>query len=393
MRSSKWLIGLVLASSLCWIGLSTASALADTIPTGVQTAGGLITAFSGTASDCSVDCAGAGDTTIVSELLRNGTVVASDTSLTGYSCETDCSFDLTGLDIPFYTGDDIEVAENYPYPNGGLSDVVITGTGGGVEPLSPTIAFYSPSNGTTTTDFYDWYITINNVSTSTEYRVDVEYQAFGGGTTYDDFNLLTPSYLPGNAIVPKTNPLMVGTAYSATAYITTNTSTAYFIAETDPGSVLASTSIYFGVEGSSSSTPSSTPPIVSVCPSAPPIFELTDSLPYFTINNPIPSIESGGCNILLGGFEMTSDETADIETRFSAAGTEISTKPPIGYFALAIGDMESFGVATSSTSTILDATSTSEIYSVYEPLDAGVASIIGFMLLLWFFNRGRHFNP
>ena len=89
-------------------------------------------------------------------------------------------------------------------------------------------------------------------------------------------------------------------------------------------------------------------------------------------------------------FIPNSAEQSSIGASFSALKNTIATKPPVGYFALAIADMGSFSVATSSTSSILDATSTSEIYSIYEPLDAGVASVVGFMLLLWLFNRGRH---
>jgi ABC-type Co2+ transport system permease subunit len=82
-----------------------------------------------------------------------------------------------------------------------------------------------------------------------------------------------------------------------------------------------------------------------------------------------------------------------VGAQFGAVGQVISKKPPLGYFGAAIADMGSFSVASGTTSTILDPTSTTKVYGLVEPLDAGVASVIGLMLLLWFFNRGRHFEP
>ena len=104
----------------------------------------------------------------------------------------------------------------------------------------------------------------------------------------------------------------------------------------------------------------------------------------------IGAIQSGACNALSFSFIPNSSEQADLSYRFNNLGDTIKTKPPVGYFSLAIADMQSFALASSSTSTILDTTSTEAVYGVFEPLDAGVASIIGFMLLLWYFNRGRH---
>lgn len=259
-------------------------------------------------------------------------------------------------------------------------------------PAAMQISFYQPVPGSTAPDFADWELLAANMPTDgTIYRFDILYSPFGGGTSYDDFNLANSYLSPEILTIPKTITLPTSTEWYAQGFLYATSSTEDDLAAIDPGDAIATTSIIFFNIGTSTISTSS-PPIASACPSAPPIFQLTGSLPYFVINNPIPSIISGGCNILSAGFIMSDAQTADVETRLRGAGNTIKTKPPIGYFALAIADMGTLSLASSSTSSILDATSTAAIYGVYEPLDAGCATVIGFMLLLWFFNRGRHFQ-
>ena len=344
--------------------------------------------------NCDVGCAGAGASEITLALTINGTVVSTSTGGTGFSPATST---VTGLDIPFAAGANLQIVSTWDYVNNGVYGT-ITGTNLSDSPTPPatsTIAFVTPTNAAVLpANFYNWEVSLGNVTTTQLYRVDVEYQQFGGGTTYDDFNLITPTY--SDALIGNTHAYIASgsssTSYTATAYLTSNTSTDYFVAETDPGDVLASTTIEFTI-GVTSSTPSSTPPLVSVCPSAPPIFQFTGSLPYFQINNPIPSIISGGCNILISGFVMSADQKADIDSRYATAASIISVKPPLGYFTVVGTALGSFSSGSSSINLFPDATTTAAFAPIFAPLDEGLAAAIGLLGLFWLHRRQKFIQP
>ena len=389
MRRSKWLTTLFLGFSGLLISLSAHSALADTFsgspyPSGSPNYYASSAAIPG--ETYSFYCTGATPLTF----QDYGYATAPISSLGGdqYSF----TYPAAVVNYNFALLNVATTSQEYTDTSLNANCGIITFTG---TPGTAAIAFYSPTELSTVADFTDWYLSLSGVSTTSEYRVDVEYTAFGGGTTYDDFNLITPTY--PTAMIPKTQTLASGTSTSwiATAYLINSTSTSYFLAETDPAAVLSSTTIEFTIGVGSSTTPTlpSSSTIIAACGAAPAsFFEFTGSLPYFEINNPIPIFDYGACISATFLFIPDSGQSAALTTGLSNAEAIINKKPPFGYFAAAITDMGSFAVATSSTSTILDATSTTEIYSIYEPLDAGIAAIIGFMLLLWFFNRGRHFN-
>lgn len=265
----------------------------------------------------------------------------------------------------------------------------------GVGSVSPSVVFSIPTDAATLPDFSQWHLTLSNVSTTQLYRVDVEYQEYGAMTTYDDFNIITPTY--PTAIIGKTQQLIApdqsSTSWTATAYLFATTTTEFDLADIDPAAVLASSTITFTIGTTTTMIPPSST-ISAACGNPPaPFFQLIGSAPFFSIGNPLDSISYGGCMVLTFGFIPSASEQSAITAQFSSVATVVSQKPPIGYFEQAIGDMQGFSVASSSSSSILDATSTAEIYAVYGPLDAGVASVIGFMVLLWFYNRGRHFDP
>ena len=263
-----------------------------------------------------------------------------------------------------------------------------------IAPVIPAaISFFLPTNGATIpSNFYNWQVTLKNVTSTQLYRIDVEYQQFGGGTTYDDFNLVTPTY--PDALIGNTHAYLAtgatSVSYSATAYLTTNTSTDFFIAETDPGSVISSSTIFFTI-GVSSSTPSST--FLSVCPTAPPIFQIIDTLPWFQINNPVPSIISGGCNILAAGFIMSDTQSAEINSRYANAAAVISVKPPLGYFTIITGAFGSFASGSSSISLLPSASSTAALSPIFTPLDDGIAACIGLLGGFWLLRRLKHIQP
>ena len=101
-------------------------AFADSITPGVQTQGGTITGYSAATAGCDTSCAGAGATGITLELTINGTTVDSLSAGNGYSAGT--VYTQTGLSIPFNSGDDIEITENYPYPHGAPGSQEVNGS-------------------------------------------------------------------------------------------------------------------------------------------------------------------------------------------------------------------------------------------------------------------------
>lgn len=62
-------------------------------------------------------------------------------------------------------------------------------------PITPTMAFYFPVNGTTTPDFSTWEFSLTNVSTTDEYRSVVQY-GLGQGV-FTDQNYFYPNYSSG----------------------------------------------------------------------------------------------------------------------------------------------------------------------------------------------------
>ena len=408
MRHLKLFVGLFVVLLAGSIALSAGSAKADSIiylshPSGgeydnepsaaatPQLNYGTITGWTIDPTGCANECAGAGASTITTGLFLNGTEVSSSTGGTGYSPATST---VSGIAIPFSPGDILSIEATWGYQTSGITGTITGSNLTNEAGYTIALSFLQPVGGSTIPDFSTWKMLGSGTPTDgVLYRFDVLYTQLGTSETYDDFNLAGSYFNPEEFDIPKSMALATGTEWYAQGFLYATSSTEDDLAAIDPGDAIATTSvIFFDVGTSTISTPSSSPPIASACPSAPPIFQLTGSLPYFVINNPIPSIISGGCNILSAGFIMSSDQTADVETRLTGAGNTLKTKPPIGYFALAIDDMGTLSLASSSTSSILDATSTAAIYGVYEPLDAGCATVIGFMLLLWFFNRGRHFQ-
>jgi hypothetical protein len=256
---------------------------------------------------------------------------------------------------------------------------------------APSIYFSIPTGGTNP-NFSRWQINGSDMPTAgTIFRVDVVYSQLGGETTYDDFNIANSYFSPEAFLIPKTFSFATGSSWTAQAFLFSTGTTDDNLGVTDPAAAIASTSVIFFSIGSGAG--SSTPPIVSVCPSAPPIFQITGSLPYFIINNPIPSIESGGCNILLLAFRMNDAQSADINTRYSNAAAVISVKPPLGYFTVITSAFGSFASGSSSISLLPDASSTAAWTPIFSPLDDGLAACVGLLGGFWLLRRLKHIQP
>jgi hypothetical protein len=354
---------------------------AATISTGVQTVGGTITAWSATVNS---SCGGNNATW----LEINGAVVNGTTTVHGGNCTSETA-GASSLSIPFNSGDDIEIG-NFPY--GYINYYSITGDT--YSTTTPSISFWIPS-ASSTAEFSKWELLGSNLFTDGRiYRFDVVYSQLGGATTYDDFNIANNTFSPALFEIPKSNLFSNGEAWYAQGFLFDTSSTDPTLAITDPGSAIATTSVmFFNIGAISTSTPTSTPPIVSVCPTAPPIFQLTGSLPYFTINDPIPSIISGGCNIMMSAFEMDDAQNADINTRYNNAEDIVSVKPPLGYFTLITVAFGSFASGSSSISLLPTASSTAALSPIFTPLDEGLAACVGLLGAFWLLRRLKHIQP
>lgn len=362
------------------------NALADQIYTGLQTQGGTITSGS-----CTTGSGAAAWLWIETSSAMFGNASTNRFWQTGGGC-----FNIATASIPFSAGDTIGICTGGSSCNDPIT-YSLNGSGGTLAGI-PAISFDIPAAGGTAPNFSSWRLLGSNLDTSGAlYRFDVVYSLLGGGTTYDDFNISNFSFSPAALVIPKSQLLAFGSEWEAQGFLYATTTTSATLAIDDPADAIATTSvILFNIGDLPSSTAPGSPNtpgfIGSVCPSAPPIFQITGSLPYFMINNPIPSIESGGCVILLSGFEMSEAQTADINSRYNNAATAIGSKPPLGYFTLIVAALGAFSSGTSTIS-LLTPSSTAALSPILSPLDAGLAGSIGLLAAFWLLRRLKHIQP
>lgn len=293
------------------------------------------------------------------------------------------------------------------YNTSGVSTSTLTAQCGGTIQVSDNVAFYNapvvimmyPTNGTTTpANFPYWDVEVQNYPSTTA-TLAVNYGRSASALIYNDTTL---AYTPAAPATDYTwlrseslwnPPMAIPSTWYAQAVLNWNgviTTSSVISFSVNPNLLNSTTSPYYspyallptGAETSStlaSSTGNCT-------------FNTTTTSALASFLDPldlIGVIEQGACNALAFSFIPNSAEQYNLGVSFNAAIPK--KKPPFGYFVSIMSDMQSFNVATSTTSTpLLNATSSRAIYAVYLPLDNGVATIVAFMLMLWFFNRGRH---
>jgi len=125
----------------------------------------------------------------------------------------------------------------------GSPQICIADAAGDVEPGgacyggtgTPSIAFYFPTNSTTTSEFSTWEFSIGNVTTTDEYNDKVFYSPFGTSVTYYDENYFYPDFPSGITPLNKSVALSAyGTSTSWTAYA--------YLYDVTAGNVLVATS-------------------------------------------------------------------------------------------------------------------------------------------------------
>jgi hypothetical protein len=245
-----------------------------------------------------------------------------------------------------------------------------------------SIAFTQPTNGTTTPFFHAWHLNETGLSTSTTLTIVMWDYAT---STFLDFahpwndgalnNGTSSAVVVPSSIRP--SPLATSTLYYAQAGIF------------EPGSstpLAVSAVISFTIdwslgvlqEGETSSTLSTG---TSDCQYSSSSF----------ISDPIGVIENSICNSLVFLFIPNTPEKRDISDFLSGIGTSVAHKPPFGYFSSFSEQISLIQNSSSSTSTpLLDTTSTTALAPVLAPLDAGTATIVWGMFALWGFHRARH---
>lgn len=108
--------------------------------------------------------------------------------------------------------------------------------------------------------------------------------------------------------------------------------------------------------------------------------------------DPSGNIQTGFCNVLVWAFVPTNNQENDLSTRFQNIGALVSSKPPIGYFALIANQLNGLSGSSTATTTLMDSSTTAIIAGTFSTLDEGLASIVSFLFALWIFHRFRLFN-
>lgn len=250
------------------------------------------------------------------------------------------------------------------------------------------VSFYLPTNGGLTGDFYQWRLNIANATPGT--WAYVYYQPLGGGATYFDYNQITaPS---GYQIVSKGQPLapFLTSSTSWYAYATIQSS------PNDPGGSVITTSAAITFTVGADLAPGLTATTTYITGETSTTIPITTNCQYTTssfFGDPVGNIQNGICNALVFLFVPNSGEQQAVGGAFNHYGGIIAKKPPFGYLTVATDALSSFNSSTATSSQLLNASGTAALAPLFSQLDTGLALVISFVLLMWLYNRARHFNP
>ena len=334
----------------------------------------------------------------------NGSTGAGDTLITGQS-STVYVFTIPLSVAPIVINPLQDGTDEIMCPNGGwasatavgsgtveqLSGVNATGTGCAIQtamysggtlywsynyPLGASVYITNPFNGETTQDFYAWSVAAYDLSATTSYRFDVYYSQFGGSITYHDTDG-TGQYPQSTSTITdtiqKTQPLLYPPATSTawTAYAT--------LSNFYTGEVIASSSaIVFGIIPISGETSSTLGTFTTNC-------SFTSSS---FLADPIGNIQTGICSALVFLFIPNSAQQSDILSRFNVIKTQVSTKPPFGYFNSIYNSFQSFQEGTSGVQ-LIDASGSAAMSPVFGSLDTGISVVVWALFGFWIFHRAR----
>ena len=230
---------------------------------------------------------------------------------------------------------------------------------------SPAIDFITPTASTTPRgEFWNWVLDIENLSTSTTYRVEVEYIQTGT-QIYNLYTDTTPIYGDQTSLtlgIPKTTTLAWPTTTStwdARANLIDNST------ET----VITSSTISFVMDSlqGAVSPPTGTSTLVATCDSADGFFQ------------------SSMCNLGVWLFYPSADSL----NLFATLSDTYSQKPPFGYFTAYYGALNSLQSGT-STIVLMDASSTEAFSPIFSPIRTGLAWLIPLLFAVWVMIRFKH---
>jgi hypothetical protein len=136
---------------------------------------------------------------------------------------------------------------------------------------------------------------------------------------------------------------------------------------------------FYGVPGTSSTLPTCNYPTSS-------FFSITDSAPFFQINDPVPYISASFCGL----FIPTPEQQTNLKFLFSNLQTTYGKKPPFGYLTAISTPLQGLTISPSSEWPELINASTSAEYSiVWGTLDTSLATILYILLGVWVFHKAR----
>jgi len=382
-------IGLTIGSPRAHANTINVSSTGGTSVAAYQSLSGTITGWTvDSLINCAVNCAGSNAAGITSGLFLNGVEVSSSTNGTGASPATSS---VTGLSIPFSFGDNLQIGATWGYSTNGIFGT-ITGTNltNSSSSPSPSITFSFPTDGTTTGPFYFWQLEITAAPLLDDY---ILVASQWGSSSSLAFN---PTLNDGALVVTVSstqqipNPHLPPTTWATSTYFAS--AGLFHLGSSTPYASSGIISFTLDIGATSTQNPAGTITTGGLSP-VPSSTNCQYTSSSFFID-PVGNVREGICAALTFLFIPNASEQANLQYATSPSGTLgfVQKKPPFGYLVAASFALSQLSAATSSTSSLLSGSSSQVLGPALSPLDAGLGSIIFFMLILWFFGRGRHID-
>ncbi len=225
-------------------------------------------------------------------------------------------------------------------------------------PGTSDISFVVPQNGTTTGLFNEWELNTSN--TPALATCVVHYGLYPTTSTYVDYG---PCLLDGFHTVPQIG----GPLYTPSLTIPIHWAAAAELKDVS-GNIVATSLEDFYLDPNYAGFATSTP-MITACSNA------SNALAYDI------------CSIFVHLFYPSNASLAV----FSNLKSQISAKPPFGYFAIISADLEGLQNGT-STVVLMDASTTASFSGIFSPFRIGLVSVLWFFFAWWAFHRFRHFE-
>lgn len=162
------------------------------------------------------------------------------------------------------TGESIPQGTPFYWQIDSSGDFVFLANNTPPSPPAPSATWIFPVQSTSTNEFTNWNLSIANVTTTDEYRLDVFYSPFGSSITYDDYNLFYPTVSSAQLVTANKSIALssysTSTSWEAYASLTDLTAGNQIVATSSAitFSVNSATTTYTGFYNPTYTAPSST---------------------------------------------------------------------------------------------------------------------------------------